>query len=364
MKKAFILYLIFGLVSAHAQQIIDNPKTPLNKKPGRILTLKEVMRIDGEGENYYYNGANELQIDKSGNIYLRDVWHSSQRMHLPKFSPDGKFLIDLYKQGEGPGEIQLDYNFAISESKVFIYDNSKRKIILMDDDGKFVKEYKTKPGSSKTLIGSFKDWLVFVRKVRPSERKKSRLYDIKRIIVFISKDGEIEKDFYTFLHKEFIISSAQGGGMMFWDPFISVIEDNKLYVCSSREYLIAILDLKTGKITTRFKRKYPSVRHELRDSEKKFISKYNAPKKKFEPDIKDLLCDRGYLWIKTSIENKEKGSLFDLYDSKGRFLDSFFINIKGRILKIDGNFLYTSEYDEDYLPYLVKYRIVDSLWTQ
>ena len=133
MKKAFILYLIFGLVSAHAQQIIDNPKTPLNKKPGRILTLKEVMRIDGEGENYYYNGANELQIDKSGNIYLRDVWHSSQRMHLPKFSPDGKF----------------------------------------------VKEYKTKPGSSKALIGSFKDWLVFVRKVRPSERKKSRLYDLK-----------------------------------------------------------------------------------------------------------------------------------------------------------------------------------------
>ena len=234
----------------------------------------------------------------------------------------------------------------------------------MDEDGEFIKEFKPNSESLYELIGTFENWLVFVRKIRPSERKISRLYDIKRIIVFVSKDGEIEKDFYTFLHKEFIISNAQGGGMMFWDPFISTIWNNNLYVCSSREYLIEILDLKTGEITTRFKRKYPRIRYEKQGWEKQFISKYNAPKIKFEPDIKELFCDRGYLWIKTSTENKEKGSLFDLFDLEGRYLDSFFINIKGRIKKIDGDFLYSSEADENDLPYVVKYRIVDSLGTK
>lgn len=364
MKKIAFLLFFLVLVSLNAQNIIENPKTPLNKNAGRVLKLEEVMRIDGEGEGYYYNGVNELRIDNSGNIYICDSWSSRQRAHLPKFSPDGKFLKDLYKQGEGPGEIQSSYDFAVSTLEVFVYDNMRRKIIVMDEDGEFIKEFKPKSESLNELIGTFEDWLVFMRQINPYERKTSRLYDVKNVIVFISKDGEREKDIHTFLSKQFYISNAQGGGGMGWDPFIFVKGNNKLYVCFSREYLIEVLDLKTGEITTRFKRKYPRVKHEMRDWEKQFISKYDAPKKKFESDIKELFYDKGYLWIKTSTEDKEKGSLFDLFDSEGRYLDSFFINIKGRIKKIDGDFLYSSEADENDLPYVVKYRIVDSLGTK
>ena len=364
MKKAFFLYLIIGLVSAHAQQIIDNPKTPLNKKPGRILTLKEVMRIDGEGEGYYYSSANKLQIDGYGNIYIRDFSSTYQKANFLAFSPNGQFLRDLYRQGEGPGEIQSAFDFTISESNIFVFDSIKRKIIILERNGKFMKEFKIKSDSSLELIGTFKDWLIFKRKDKPYEIKTSRLYDKKNVIVFISKNGEQNKDFYTFVNKEFLISRAQGGGMMYWDPFKSVIGNNMLFVCHSQEYLIKALDLETGKVLKRFSRKYPRVKHKLLDGEKKFISKFNAPKRKFEDDIEALFYDGNYLWVKTSFKDEKKGYLFDVFDSRGQFYDSFFINITGRIVKIDGDFLYTSEKDEDFLPYVVKYKIMDSIGTQ
>ncbi len=358
MKKTAGLLFFLVLFYAYAQRVQDNPEQPLSKDHGRTLRLTEVIRIDGEGEGYYFNGANELLVDLSGNIYIRDVWSSRQRAHLPVFSSDGRFIKDLYRHGEGPGEIASAYDFALSGSKIYIFDYSKRKIVEMNIDGTFIQEFKVESESFNELIGVFEDWLVFLRTINPYERRTSRLYDVKNVVAFISKAGQKEKDFYTFLNQQFFISSAQGGGGMSWDPFISVMgDDGQLFVCSSQEYCIEVLDLKTGKIAVRMKRKYPRVRYEMKDWEPKFISKYNAPKKRFEPDIEALFYDRGQIWVQTSKKEEGKGQLFDVFDLKGRFLDSFFIPIKGRIVKIDGDFLFAAEADKDFLPYVAKYRI-------
>lgn len=357
--KRFVLLLFFVvLAGALAQETIDNPKTPKNDNAGRVLKLEEEFRIDGEGEAYYHNGARELRVDKSGNIYICDSWASGMRAHLLKFSRDGSFIKDLYKQGEGPGEIQSAYEFSLNESDVFVYDYMKRKIIVMDNEGHFDKEYKIKSGRFNEFIGVFEDWLVFMRKDTPYERKTSKLYDVKEVIVFFSKDGQEERDFYTFLSKEFYVSQAQGGGGSNWDPFIAAMGNDKLFVCHTREYLIEVLDLSTGEITTRFKRNYPRVKHEMREFEKKFIAKYNAPNKKFDIDVMDIFYNQGHLWVQTSTQDEEKGALFDLFDRDGRFLDSFYIDIEGSILKIDGDFLFAAESNEEELPLVVKYRII------
>jgi hypothetical protein len=361
MKRVAFLFFFVFFAAVFAQQIIDNPETPKNKDASRILKLKEEMRIKGEGEGYFFSGARDLQIDKTGNTFICDSWSSSQESHLLKFSPEGTFLKDLYRQGQGPGEIQSLYDFVLDGSEVYVYDYMQGKIVVMGTDGRFIKEFKNRSGTFNDFVGVFKDWLVFMRTDRPYERKHSRLYDLKDVIVFISKDVEKEKDFHTFIRKQFIISLAQGGGMMNWDPFIAKMGDDKLYVCHASEYLVEVLDLNAEKITTKFRRKYPRVKHEMRKWEKEFIARYNAPKKKFDPDIKELFYNHGYLWVRTSLEDKDKGFLFDLFDPTGQFLDSFFINLKGYIVKIDGHFLYSSESDAEGLPFVVKYRIMESL---
>ena len=65
MKKLAPLLFFTVFITVPAQQIRDNPKTPLNKNAGRVLKLIEVMRIAGEGDEYYHNGERVLQQEYS-----------------------------------------------------------------------------------------------------------------------------------------------------------------------------------------------------------------------------------------------------------------------------------------------------------
>jgi hypothetical protein len=91
----------------------------------------------------------------------------------------------------------------------------------------------------------------------------------------------------------------------------------------------------------------------------KFIQRYDAPKKKYENDIAGLLFNKGHLWVETSTKDQIKGALYDVFDLEGRFVDSFFVDIKGQIIRLDGDSLFVSGPDETDLPVLVKYRIAE-----
>lgn len=358
MKRFVLILFCLTVAVVYGQEVVENREMPQNENAGRVLKLEEEFRIDSQGEDYYFNGAIKLLLDESGNIYLCDSWSSQQRSHLLKFSPKGRFIKDLKRQGEGPGEIQSAFDFTLSGADVFLYDWIKRKAIVESSDGDFKDEFKTESVSLSDLIGVFKDWLVFFRSDNPIERKTSKLYDVKKVIVFVSKDGKIEKDFFAFVNQTFYISQAQGWGSMNWDPFTAIIGDDLLFVNHSSEYLIQVLDLNTGEITARFNRKYTRVKHEPQQWEKDYAAKFNAPRKRFEHDVEEIFFDSGRVWVQTSTQDDEKGTLFDLFDRGGQFLDSFYINIEGRILKIDGDYLFAAETDEEELPLVIKYRII------
>ena len=234
----------------------------------------------------------------------------------------------------------------------------------MDDAGEFIEEYKLTSLRVDDLYGVCEDRLVFSRRDYPADRKKSRLYDIDNVICLISKDGKDIEEVCSLTHKQFLVSLAQGGGGMNWDPFYAVIGDGQLYVCRSQEYQIEALDMGSKEIKKRFRRKYPRVSHEMTEGEKMFTSRFNAPKKKYEPDIKGLLYGDGRLWVQTSTEDEEKGTLFDVFDSEGQFLDNFFIDIKGSLLAVRGGYLYFSQSDPEELPLIVKYKILEPIGPQ
>jgi hypothetical protein len=353
--------LVALIVLSGVSQVRENPRKSVHPDAGRVLKLVEVMRIRSEGEGYFFTGVRDLEIDRAGNFYVCDSWSSARKSHLMKFSPEGRFIKDLYRQGEGPGEILSMYDFALSGSELYLYDKMKRKIIVMDTDGDFKAEFKKETSPFSDLLGVWGDWLVFLREGHPSERKKSRLYDVKNAIILFSKDGKTEKELCAFTNQMFYISLAQGGGGMSWDPFHTVIGGDQMFVCTTQNYEIQVLDLATAKVFSSFKRDYPRVGHIAKDWEKKFASQYSAPKREHENDVKDLSFGEGLLWVRTSTESKEKGFLYDLFDANGRFVDSFFVNLRGGVLKIDGNFLFASISDENDLPLLVKCRIAEPL---
>lgn len=361
MKKYGLCFLglIFALWAFPQEKA--NSALPLHPRPGRVLKVMEVLRIPIEGEGYFYEGARAIEIDKDGNLYINDSWTSARKSHLLKFSPEGRFLKDLYRQGEGPGEIQSSYDFTLNGSEVVLYDFMKRKIVVEDLSGNYKIQFNRDASPFDTLYGSYGEWLVFGRKVNPLERNTSRLYDIKNAIVFLSKDGKKERELCALNNQMFYISLSQGGGSMNWDPFEAAVGEARMFINSTQEYRVQVLDLKTGKTEGVWTRDYPRVEHAPRDRERKFVSQFNAPKRRYENDISGLLVGGGFLWVRTSMESKDKGILYDLFDPEGRFADSFFIDIKGRVLRIAEGFLYASLYESDSdpnaIPALVKYRI-------
>lgn len=302
-----------------------------------------------------------MEIDDVGNLYINDSYSSARKSHLLKFSPEGRFLKDLYRQGEGPGEIQSSYDFALNGSNVVLYDYMKRKIVVEDLGGNYKIQFSKETFPFDTLVGSYGEWLVFGRKASPLERPTSRLYDIRHDIVFLSKDGKKERELCAINNQMFYVSLSQGGGFMNWDPFEAAVGGARLFINSTQEYRIQILDLNTGKTEGVWARDYPRVEHAAREGEKRFVSQFNAPKRRYENDISGLLVGGGLLWVRTSTESKDKGILYDLFDPAGRFADSFYIDIKGRVLRIADGFLYASSYESDSdpkaIPALVKYRI-------
>ena len=93
MRRTLIAFLMVSGV----MQVRENPQQPVHPNPGRVLKLVEALKIKGEGKGYYFEGAWSLEIDPAGNLYACDSWSSARRSHLMKFSPEGRFIKDLYR---------------------------------------------------------------------------------------------------------------------------------------------------------------------------------------------------------------------------------------------------------------------------
>ncbi len=136
-------------------------------------------------------------------------------------------------------------------------------------------------------------------------------------------------------------------------------DGQKLFVNRSREYLIEVLDIDQAQIIRRFNRDYPSIKHVEEAWEKEFRKRYDFPEIKYEIDIDELWPAERFLWVKTSTADKKKGDLFDVFNEKGQFIDSFYLGLKGRLLAIANNFLYLLEEDKADNLFLSKYKIIE-----
>jgi len=346
----FIFILIFTS-AIQAQTVIENPKKPLSKNAGRVLKLKDVFRIMDIGTDYYFKHPSHLQMTSDGCFLISD------EEQLLKFSPEGKFIKNLYKKGEGPGEINSNFSYLIHKDEIYIYDLRAYKIIHTDKEGSLIKELRFKSGLLGSFLGIKGDWLIFSKfTFPPFEERKYKLYDVKHSIIFISKNRETEKESHNFPIKWFIAP----GIMRSWAYFYSALSDDSkhLFVSHTREYLIKVLDLEKGVVTRIFNRRYPRVKYVMEEWERNFIKRYNSPEKKFEIDIFGLYIYKDMLWVKTSIKDKKKGVLIDVFNNEGKYIDNFYLKLDGSLMDIHEDSLFARETDENENIQIVKYEIV------
>jgi hypothetical protein len=118
-----------------------------------------------------------------------------------------------------------------------------------------------------------------------------------------------------------------------------------------------VVDLASGKIIKRYRRGYLKVPYVDKGPGPRFRRPEGAPNLEYEPDIYALCPFGKSLWVVTSTADKAKGSLIDVFDKDGHFIDSFFLGAGLALVAVKEESIFCQERNEDETITIVKYRI-------
>jgi len=124
------------------------------------------------------------------------------------------------------------------------------------------------------------------------------------------------------------------------------------------EYQIKIFDLEKNSPGRSFSRKYKRVKPKSYSDEDIIVQgkKYDELKLKYVQDIKDIFALENCIWVVTSTENK-KGTLIDVFDYRGNYLDNFYLILKGTIMAACEEYIFVREQNKYGAAEIVKYSI-------
>jgi hypothetical protein len=338
------------LTLAGSGQVIENQARASAKNAGRVLKLVEALRITDDGGEFFFKYPHNLQTAKDGTVFLADA------EQFLKFAPDGKFARNLYRKGQGPGEIGREFNYFVQGHDLFIQDMNSQRFWRADLNGVFQEQITLANKDLRGFVGTLPDGFLFLKSVWPPfEERTGKLLEILETVALVARDGSKRRDIITFKPREFL--APQAG--MSWDPSITTLspDGEEIYAMHSRDYLIEVVDLASGRIVRRFARDYPKVPHVESAWEPDFRKKYGAPKIEHEPDINALYPVGDRLWVETSTDDKTKGRLIDVFDQDGRFVDSFYLGTGRVLMAVQEGIVFCKEKNEDDTIVIVKYRI-------
>jgi hypothetical protein len=371
---SFVLLLLAGSSAAPAAaagQVIENPAKPKAANAGRVIVPQEVVAISDEGtSDYYFNWPRGLRTDPDGSLLLTD------KDQVLQFDAKGLFLRNLFKKGQGPGEMPFPGTPLATGKSIVVYSGSPGKLIYFSPSGRYEKEIAVRAEGRTSLrpIGYQAGRFYFESGEFPRTTGDPDFVDNPRTIVAVNEaDGAIKR-LTSFVTRAWVITSPSGGGGMFTITSLIAVpfRDDLLAVAHTEEYLVKIYDPAADKIVREFRRSYERVKGvPLTEEEKKgsmYIDGkyYSRPERKFENDIKNILCRDGEIWAVTSTKDKAKGALIDVFDGEGVYRDRFWLKLAGPALSslsapgqcaLDGEFLWVVERAEDETLAIKKYRI-------
>lgn len=365
-KRAFFFLISIVMVCG----ILINASEPEfagSEDRGRILNLKEELRIeDGQGD-YYFKSPHGIEIGPDGSIFLLDD------EQFLKFGPDGRFIKNLYKKGQGPGEFERISDLVITDDELIVLQRQPDKLVLMTHDGKFLREFRPEIPVAK-LVAVHDGRYITARSTNPKLDRvgdEPVLSDVFWTLGFASENGEVvepEMQFQTRWYAKRI-----GGRALIADHIGDFIakpyKGRYLIICHTETYGLILYDLDRKEVAGEFGREYRRVRYNKDGSGRIEIRPdvfRPAPPVEYLNDIQQIFIRGENIWIMTSTIDPRKGLLFDVFNMQGEYADSFYLPLKQAVksegledlpVAFQGDVMYIVEYDEDEIPSIVKYRM-------
>ena len=364
-----IVILLFMATSFFFGQIIHNSARPAAPNAGRVISPKKVLSIEDTGEKYYFKYPHNLKIGPDGSIFVIDF------EQLLQFDPNGKFLRNLFKKGQGPGEMTNLENYDFEDKNIIAFSPYPTKLIWFDGNGKFIKDESL---ATKTQILKFHGLIggrwVFETFEFPRNGGELQYLDQDHKLLIWNETAKTWRPLSAFPVRIMGVSAA-GGGSGFFDvgQFLAgPLGDRRLVISHTSEYDIKIFDLESAKVEREFQRAYqrvpppPLKAGQHRPAIMMGDKTYEQRDEKYANDIANILVRGDHLWIVTSTMDKKKGVLVDVFDVEGHYRDCFYLDLpepareavrSPALCAMAGDFLFTAEKSEEGTFTIKKYKI-------
>ena len=316
--------MISFLSTAHAQEIIANPEKPISSKAGRILQLKEELRITDEDGEFFFSYPSNIKVAPDGSIFMVD------REMLLRFDENGRYIHNYFKKGQRPGEINYLRNYIFNDGNLIIITANPIKFITFSFEGELLDDVTLHDSYWFLNFQFHKDQrFFFFKNDRPATGDQPGVVDAPNVLISMDKKGQNIKEHFSLPYQFFMTAGASSG----LGRLTSISYKEKfLFVANTEEYLIELYDIETNRIIRSFKRKYTRVKppndYRWGGIYSRDGKRMGPPPPKYFNDISSLYVVSDKLWVRTSTRDEEKGSLIDVFDIDGRFLDSFYLNMR------------------------------------
>jgi len=366
MTKKFILFLVFIIAiflaiicfpeetttaeKALIQKsddvvVVSNPKTPAHQM--RIVFKEELTIGEVEGDdNYMFGSGISFNTDDEGNFYVAD----SDTHRIQKYDPEGKYLLTIGREGQGPGEFQsLSIPRFDKDNNLYITDGSNRRISLFDKDGQYLKQIRLLERYVNPYINSI-DFFVADKWHMAEEgnvRKQTHLYGLFdnefNLVVELFKDeivtpmptGTNASSLGDYIAKTFSIMAFRP------QVFVTLANNDFIYLGLPEKYEINVYSPE-GKPAKKITRDYDPLPVNEKDKESflKIVSEQALSSPIFPDDIKKIalqkikypkykpayqsftLMENG--WLAVIVDSVEdEYTLIDIFNQEGKYIAHF-----------------------------------------
>lgn len=370
-RIAIILLTLLLSVPLFCQEIqmIKNQAKEIGNHFGRQVPLTVAWVLSDDGERFFFKNPKELRTTPNGSLMVME----GQQIY--KFDRNGKFERSLVKSGQGPGEVTMISNyFPVGDNQVLIHDMRTNKVVQIDGNGKLISEKRLKSITIPTLFHEDKERFYLTNDEFKSTKGTAFVTDVDKQIVAVSKKDNTRKKLFSFGLKNFVCKTKSSFAIVRLIPFLSSLKENsKFFISHTSEYKIKLVDLETNKVLMEFSRDYERIK--VTDKNKKQANQcsfdmegkhYESPLPEYLNDIQSIHYSNGKLWVFTSTIDPDKGVLVDIFDGKGKYLDCFYLKLRGKeshhqlfqfYVNISGNAIFVLEQDESDNLVINKYLI-------
>lgn len=318
-----VLKLSFAFVTVLGFSFLINADTLSDVYAhGKVKFVEEiVIKEDNLPDGVIFGILWDIAVDSEGCVYVSDP----KAFNIKKFSGEGKFLKEIGRKGEGPGEFSHLSFIEIVKDKLIAL--SDRKFSFFTLKGEFIKfiPWEIKKGLPEE-IEALSDGKIVMEIKEPFMGPKSR--NIHYINLYDSELNYIKTVYQKDLGEVKFVKRG--------NAFLSVIQkypleikwsispEGKIILGFNDKYEISVIDPMKGEIFS-FHRKHKPVKVSKSEREK-FLKNKNLgiEVSEYKPVFDDIKVDsEGNIWVHLYRENsEEENTTFDVFSKDGKFINT------------------------------------------